>query len=66
MIENKAAVPGGWLYALACVLLPMVWGLLMVVVIQWIERLLQRRRRAEGKTDNLEDVPAVALPDYHI
>lgn len=52
-----------WTYALACVLLPVLWGLLMVRVTRSAERFIARRRSARGE-DNREAF--ASSPEYHI
>jgi hypothetical protein len=32
-----------WLYVLACVLVPLAWGIVSTIAMRWVERRLQRR-----------------------
>jgi hypothetical protein len=53
-----------WLYAGACVLLPMVWGLAIVWVTNQVERLVARRRnRHPGAAGTRPEPPTL---EYHI
>jgi len=35
-----------WLYVLACVLVPLAWGVLSTIAMRWVERRLQVRSPA--------------------
>jgi hypothetical protein len=50
-----------WLYAIACVVAPVAWGLAMV----WVTHRLERRIRGRRKRGGEEAVPTVS-PEYHI
>ena len=53
-----------WLYAGACVLLPVLWGLVMVWVTSRFEHIVSRRRlRARGPR---EVPPEETTLEYHI
>lgn len=53
-----------WLYAGACVLLPVVWGLGMVWVTSKLERLVARRRpRPQDLPGRAPEMPTL---EYHI
>jgi hypothetical protein len=53
-----------WLYAGACVLLPVAWGLAMVWVTNQIERLVSHRRpRPEDPGGTAAEPPTL---EYHI
>lgn len=50
-----------WGYALACVLVPVAWGLAMVWVTNWLERRFRRRRSRRGPA-----APESFTLEYHI
>jgi hypothetical protein len=50
-----------WLYAIACVVVPVAWGLAMV----WVTHRLECRIRGRRKPGGEEAVPTVS-PEYHI
>ena len=50
-------------YALACVVLPMAWGLLVVAVSNRAERALSKRRGPDGSAEEASPLPPI---DYHI
>lgn len=49
-------------YAVACVVVPIVWGVVVVRTSTWAEHLLQRRRRAAPPAEEVAFPPI----DYHI
>ena len=55
---------GRWLYAGACVLLPVLWGLVIVWVTRRIERVVARRRPRSPESQNA--APELPTPEYHI
>jgi hypothetical protein len=52
-----------WLYAGACVLLPVLWGLVMVWATRRIERLIARRRIRHSPSERQPPSPTL---EYHI
>lgn len=50
-------------YAVACVVVPVAWGLLVVRTSTWAERQLLKRRRDEPTAQSAEEFPPI---DYHI
>jgi hypothetical protein len=53
-----------WLYAGACVLLPVVWGLVMVWTTGRIERVIARRRMRRPASEGTPPQPPTL--EYHI
>lgn len=49
-----------WLYAAACMLLPVVWGVLMVWATNRLQAFLKRRRGADPER------PVPTPPEYYI
>lgn len=56
---------GNWIYALACVLLPVLWGLLIVGVTNGIERWAAHRSGPTPRAGGESDPPRIS-PEYHI
>lgn len=50
-------------YAIACVVVPVAWGLLVVRVSNWAERTLKKRRVDRSPPQREEEFPPI---DYHI
>jgi len=57
-----------WLYALECVLLPVLWGLLMVGATDLVEKFFTKRHQASNPpiTDEVGNERRPLSPEYHI
>ena len=56
-----------WLYALACVAFPVLWGLVIVRVTRIVEKVLSKRPRRREETAATESDTALSIaPDYYI
>jgi hypothetical protein len=47
----------GWLYVLACVLVPLAWGILSTLALRWVERRFSRRARPPREADEEAQEP---------
>ena len=65
---NTAEMVNNWLYAMACVLVPVAWGLLMVVVVGRAEKLVVRKRQGQEPpgSDEEPNSRGFASPEYYI
>lgn len=63
MIHNHTMPIHSWLYALACVLIPVAWGLLMVWATDHLEPLLFHHHKHSPESP---DKPAIKPLEYHI
>jgi len=56
-----------WLYALACVVFPVLWGLVIVWGTRTAERVFAKRPRRREETAATESDTALSIaPDYYI
>jgi len=49
-------------YAVACVVIPAAWGVLVVGASSWVERVLQKRHRPEPSLPEETHLPPIDYP----